>query len=381
MFIYFLIYIPFVLSAYFDFVKTSQKIKNTILYFWLVVFTLFRGLRWKIGTDWEQFFEVYSHSKWDNIFSYYRDEWSDKLMDYGYMFINAVFHEAGFPYTIFLLVTNFWIMWCFVDFSKRHSKYPILTLIMLMNIGIPFPVRQTIAFATSLWGYRFVVEKKWLLFLCAASLASLIHKGSLICLIVLLLPTIMSKYHVKWWHYAALYMSTFLIAKIFRDYISLLMTALVDVGGQLAAYSDSYRNMDSTSVDYGNFNNSLLNGLSYSAFFGALLYVREKYGMLCKEKVKSFELFFLLYAISAILENLIRQGNSSGTTEILGRVSMTLDMFPLLFPLIFTILIQSYVKNRLICYCLFSLYMLYKFWLQIPGDFYHFLYIPYKSVL
>lgn len=101
MLIYFFIYIPFVLCAFFDFFKTSQKNKNTILWFWVIVFTLFRGLRWEIGTDWNQFFDVYSHSGWDNIFSYYRDNWSNKVMDYGYMFINALFNETGFPYTVF----------------------------------------------------------------------------------------------------------------------------------------------------------------------------------------------------------------------------------------------------------------------------------------
>lgn len=381
MLIYFFIYIPFVLCAFFDFFKTSQKNKNTILWFWVIVFTLFRGLRWEIGTDWNQFFDVYSHSGWDNIFSYYRDNWSNKVMDYGYMFINALFNETGFPYTVFLLVTNFWIMWCFMDFSKRHSKYPILTLIMLMNIGVPFPVRQTIAFATSLWGYRFVVEKKWLKFIIVAIIASLIHKGSLICLIVIFIRAILSRYNIKWWGYAIVYLSTFLIASIFRYYITIAMTFLADVGGQISEYSSSYMNMDSTSVDYGNFNNSLLNGLSYSVFFAILLYVREKYNTVCVEKIKAFEFFFLLYAISAIIENLIRLGVSSGSTEVLGRVFMTINMFPLMMPLIFTIFISLHVKNRYICYCGFCGYMLYKFWLQIPGDFYHDLYIPYNSVL
>ena len=74
MFIYLLIYIPFICSAYYDFVKTSDKQKISILWFWVIVFTLFRGLRWDTGTDWDQFLEVYNHAHWDNIFSYYRNE-------------------------------------------------------------------------------------------------------------------------------------------------------------------------------------------------------------------------------------------------------------------------------------------------------------------
>ena len=130
MLIYFVIYIPFILCAYFDFVKTPKDVKNQILWFWVIVFTLFRGLRWEIGTDWQQFYYVYQHAEWSNIFSYFRNTETNRVMDYGYMFINTVFHKASLPYTVFLLATNFWIMWCYKDFSERHTKYPFLTMIL-----------------------------------------------------------------------------------------------------------------------------------------------------------------------------------------------------------------------------------------------------------
>ena len=381
MFIYLIIYLPFVLSAYLDFNNKANVVnKKTIAWIFVLVFTLFRGLRWNTGTDWDQFLEVYQHSHWDNIFSYSRNE-TEQLMDYGYMFINAFFHESGLSYTTFLLVTNFWIMWCYMDFSFRHSKYPLLTLILIMSMGIPFPVRQTIAFATSLWGYRFVVERKWFVYLIVATVSATIHKGSLIGIFVILIPYMLSKCHIKWWGYAILYGSSFILGKILSDYISFFLMLIAGTDGQLGVYSEAYMKNQSTSVDYGDYNVSMLNGLGYTFFFIALLWIREKYNNECNKKIKSFEFFFFLYALVASIDNMVRQGDQSGMTEVLGRVMSTLDMFPVIFPLIFTILLPRYFKGRMMCFLVFFVYMIYKFWQQIPGSFYYDLFIPYKSIL
>ncbi len=376
--IYLIIYIPFVCCAYFDFVNTPEKQKKAILLFWVIAFTLFRGLRWDTGTDWDQFLEVYNHAQWDNIFSYYR--YSGQYMDSGYMFINALFHELGFSYTFFLLVTNLWVMWCYKDFSQRFSRYPILTFLMLMSMGLPFPVRQTIATATTLWSCRFVLEKKWMVFLFVSIIAFLIHKGSLIGLAIIVVFFIVERWRIKWWVYLVVYASTFVIAELFRDYISLAFMVLAGSGGQLAVYSDQYMQHDTLSVDYGDYNVSALGGLSYTLFFVALLWTREKYNTICQSKIKHFEFFFFLYALAAIIDNIIRRGDSTGMTEILDRITGVIDMLPIIFPLIFVVLLPRYIKSKHICFLFFFLYMLYKFWQQIPGGFFVEVYIPYKSV-
>ncbi len=378
MLIYLLLYIPFVFCAYFDFVNTPDKQKNSILWLWVIVFTLFRGLRWETGTDWDQFLEVYNHAQWDNIFSYYR--YNNQYMDYGYMFINALFHEFGLPYTFFLLVTNFWVLWCFRDFSLRFSKYPILTFIVLMSMGIPFPVRQTIATATTLWSLRFVLERKWMLFILVSIIAALIHKGSLVGLAVLMVLFIVERWRIKWWIYIMAYASTYIIADLFRDYISLAFILLAGSGGQLAEYSDNYMQHDSLSVDYGDYNVSALSGLSYTLFFALLVWTREKYNNVCQSRISHFELLFLLYALIAMIDNIIRCGDSTGMTEVLDRVTGTLDMFPIIFPLIFVVLMPRYIKSKQICFLFFTAYMLYKFWQQIPGSFFQDMFIPYKTI-
>ncbi len=380
MLIYLLIYIPFVLSAYFDFKPgIKQETKSKILWGWVFVFTLFWGLRWRIGTDWEQFYYVYRHAHWYNIFNYERNE-SGILMDYGYVAVNALFNDARLPYTVFLLVSSFWILWCYKDFSLRFTKYPILTFILIMNIGMPFPVRQTLSFATMLWGFSFAMEKQWIKFAIVWLTAGLIHKGSFIGIVVIVVPYLVERWRIKWWIYAVIYASTFIIAEIFMEFILKAIPQITSVENQMSAYSELYLQLDTLSVDYGDYNSSMMNGYGYMIFFAVLLWVREKYKIICGRKIKYFETFFFMYAIVAIIDNICRQGSANGMVEMLGRVTTTVDMFPLIFPLVFSIFLLSFFKDKLVCWILFCIYMFYKFWQQIPGSFYNFVFIPYHSI-
>lgn len=386
MLIYFLIYIPFVLCAFYDLQSENKHMKKTILSFWVIVFTLFRGLRWDTGTDWDQFLQVYNQSHWCNVFSYVRyvSDVGASHMDYGYMFLNALFHELGLGYTMFLLFTNFIIMWCYKDFCLKMTKYPILTMILLMNVGMPFPVRQSISFAILLWGYQFLNKKDIKKYLLVVFCAFTIHKGALIGFPLAILPYLDKLYKIKWTVWMAIYISTFFIAKVFNSYISNAVLVLSAYSGELNSVSTTYAQWEDTTVGLeGGFNNSAFNGLSFTLVFFLLLYFREKKNYDCSVYIKNFNLFFLLYAIAACFNNLITTSTSPIMAEIVGRAISSIDMYPVVFPLIF-ICFANLNKNTAWKSCLasiFVLFMLYKFWNQIPGSFYSYLFIPYKSVL
>ena len=386
MLIYFLIYIPFVLCAFYDLQSENKHMKKAILSFWVIVFTLFRGLRWDTGTDWDQFLQVYNQSHWYNVFSYVRyvSDVGASHMDYGYMFLNALFHELGLGYTMFLLFTNFIIMWCYKDFCLKMTKYPILTMILLMNVGMPFPVRQSISFAILLWGYQFLNKKDIRKYLLVVFCAFTIHKSALIGFPLAILPYLDKLYKIKWTVWMAIYISTFFTAKAFNSYISNAVLALSAYSGELNSVSTTYAQWEDTTAGFeGGFNNSAFNGLSFTLIFFLLLYFREKMNHNCSVYIKNFNLFFLLYAIAACFNNLITTSTSPIMAEIVGRTISSIDMYPVVFPLIF-ICFANLNKNTVWKSCLasiFVLFMLYKFWNQIPGSFYSYLFIPYKSVL
>ena len=387
MFIYLLIYIPLLLFAYLDFnPKIEFKTKRKVLIAFVVIFTLFWGLRWETGTDWEQFINVYEKSSWENIFSFKRTSTGEGVMDYGYMFINAVFHEAGMPYTVFLLATSFVIQLCFFDMSTRFTNYPILTYILLMNVGVPFPVRQTLSLAISRWSIRFVFEKKYLKFVLVALVATLIHKGSAIIFPVVFLPWVCKRYNFQWYQFAFAYLSTYVISALLEEYIRAFILWSTSGFETALYYAESYLDRQSLGaaeaarIKAGWTGTSLFNGVSYTFFFALLLYIREKYRGKCHYYVQMFNVMFLLYAFVAVMDNVVRMVDSSGLTEILGRVTETVDTFPFVFPLIFVIFLRKFTLSKYLPYFIFVVYMAYKFWLQIPGSIYDYLFIPYNSI-
>ena len=78
------------MTSFCVFSKQQQCLSNKIVWFWIIFFTLFRGLRWGVGTDWEQYLDVFSIADWSNIFSLQRYEYRDDVMDFGYMILNVV---------------------------------------------------------------------------------------------------------------------------------------------------------------------------------------------------------------------------------------------------------------------------------------------------
>ena len=62
--IYIFIYGIFLLIGIYDIKKKGllkEKSRNALLNLMILVLTLFRGLRWNTGTDWEQFLEVFQY--------------------------------------------------------------------------------------------------------------------------------------------------------------------------------------------------------------------------------------------------------------------------------------------------------------------------------
>ena len=88
MLIYIILYSILLISGVFEFLSKRSQIKKCIVITFVFVFTLFRGLRWRIGTDWQQYYEIFNYSTWNNIFTYDRGSGYGGIMEFGYMFLN-----------------------------------------------------------------------------------------------------------------------------------------------------------------------------------------------------------------------------------------------------------------------------------------------------
>ena len=87
--IYIFIYGIFLLIGIYDIKKKGllkEKSRNALLNLMILVLTLFRGLRWNTGTDWEQFLEVFQYVDEDSALVFIRN--TGEILEPGYTFLN-----------------------------------------------------------------------------------------------------------------------------------------------------------------------------------------------------------------------------------------------------------------------------------------------------
>lgn len=181
MWIYIVLYMLFFLTTLCDVSEKTKRYNLFILYSWVIIFTLFRGLRWCTGTDWAQYQACFDRAQWNSIFTYYRYGLYTEVMEYGYVFLNVLIKTIFGHYTFFLLITNLAILLNFAYFSKKYvPKYPLLTFGLLVVYNPVFPVRQDIAMVLLFWACHFAICKRYLLSMLFVFFASTIHDMSVI---------------------------------------------------------------------------------------------------------------------------------------------------------------------------------------------------------
>lgn len=181
--IYYVLFIGLFLTSFSDLFVTDKKIKNRLYLIWLVIFLLFRGLRWDTGCDFPQFYNVFQESSWTNIFSFWRYGYGSERMESGYIFLNVLIKSIIPSYTIFLLLTDAFILYSFSMLIKKFSPgYYLLALSLMMITVEPFPVRQTIATGILCFSFLFAYNRDLKKFIISVLLATTIHSSSVIML-------------------------------------------------------------------------------------------------------------------------------------------------------------------------------------------------------
>ncbi|EAQ47944.1 putative polysaccharide polymerase [Leeuwenhoekiella blandensis MED217] len=335
--------------------------------FFVLIFTLFRGLRWETGTDWQQFLEVFQYADWNNIFTFSRYETSDEVLEFGYVFLNVLIKSLGFDYTGFLLITNFLILVSYYKIVVRFSAKPILVFAMILFTSAFFPVRQVFAAAFIIYSYRFLIARKLLPFIITVLIATTFHKSSYLFFPFYYLLNIRIKSNIAY----ILFFSVVVLGT--RSIQMAIMGGVVDILTKIGiGYSFTHRIQV-----YMNFGGNLENyslGLASILLSLFILYlfteIRKTYkGSLNINVFYNSYLFYFM--ISEFFRNSMTQFARVSTFFILG--------FPFFAEFLFS---NNFIKKdtRLLAYCVFGLYLYYKL-INTLNNFYPSLHVPYESVL
>ena len=168
---------------------------------WVVIafLTIFIGLRFWVGADYGNYFRAYHEFGRDldmsDILNMIRERRKDIHMEWLYLFFANIIYEAGFSFyifTFFLAIVSISIKY---KVFTEHSVYPAFAMLLFMYptllVSDGGQMRQGMAMALLLFSFRYIKERKLLMFLITIYLAIGFHTSTTIFIVaywVVLIP-------------------------------------------------------------------------------------------------------------------------------------------------------------------------------------------------
>lgn len=373
--IYSLIYIPLIFSIFISDLKTQKR----VIVFWIIVLTLFRGLRWDCGTDWYWYEKSFNDIDITNFWRYITvEEGNDiKILEVGWGFLLMVCKYAFGTYTSFLLLTNFIQLILLYYICNLFTKRPIVVFVGFISTMPFFPVRQDLANMIFFFGFCFMLIKWKYSYFIYNAIAGLIHNSAWV-----LMPFywIWKKVRLKYGWAVMLLISSYLLSEYLVPVLAPMAINIVGrVVPQVAAVANGYLIND---VSAENLSNPIL-AFILNVVFCTLFY---KFVIL-KKNLRLFGTQSTRYtSVSDIINPLINAfifGNVIlqlflRTVPSLSRLGSYVGLAQMiLFAILFDNIRNKQVKVMAIF--LYMLYMFYRYYKHL--DVYPEVHFPYRSIL
>lgn len=341
--------------AIFDVKKTPYTTKIWILTFDVIIMSLFAGLRWKTGTDWDQYIDCFRKIRDHNMFGYYR--YGEQYFEPLYSFMNWLTKVAvgkdGYSY--FLLWTSF-VQYGLMGWTcKKISRTPLLAFAGLVSIQLGFPTARTaVAFSLLIASFVFIKERKLTYYLSFVIIASLIHK---MCLVFMPCYWLFNNIRINYIMALTIYSFSIAFSIVADKY-------LPDVGLLVSSYAgDSDLNEKIATYTSRQTNEGALKSLSsylLSYFWITLFFYQKKKLVLTRKSNNLYNILLFSYIISISITSAFAIFFSDLT-----RISVVYNTWPFLLGYTFVFL----KKYKELCFSLILLFFLYRL-VQFFNDIY-----------
>jgi phosphate/sulfate permease len=292
--IYFAIHFAVLLSLLLDIFSSDEKVKRRAILFWCSFFTLFGGLRWQVGGDWEQYYWHFRHSEFSNVFSYIR--YGDRKLEWGFVLLNASIKFLFGKFFIYNLIICGFIQYTRYKVSILLCKdYALTAYCMLTLLSVHyFAKRAELSVAICLWLFIFIKSSKIKKFLPLNYLAFIIHHQSLI-----MLPMYwIGKIKLKWYYFIALLVISSVAVFYFQN---LFINTAAFIGGDVSDVALHYTEYQTEGREARGVSTLLLNIFLASVF----LWVRKESG---KEKDFWYNALLNMFLIQTAMYMVFSEG-------------------------------------------------------------------------
>lgn len=223
---------------------------HKIIYFLIILLTLFRGLRWETGGDWITYLDIYENSDFLNAFSYDKYGNGDELLEFGYVLSNAAVNWL-LPYTGYLLITNFLLLFIYKKaiFLILPERWVFAFCFIIISVAF-FPIRQEFANGIMILSLPFLFKKKYKIFVIIALVAMSIHKSVLFAYIIVL---VFYNIRLNSMFLIAIFTSSFISAVGFvQNFVISIKPLILLVNSNFASGIDTYTELlDEDSAHFG----------------------------------------------------------------------------------------------------------------------------------
>ena len=372
--IYSLIYIPLIFCIFISDLNTQKK----VMIFWIIVLTLFRGLRWDCGTDWYWYERSFNEIDITNFWQYVTMEDGNdiKILEVGWGFLLMVCKYLFGTYTSFLLLTNLIQLVLLYHISKMFTARPIVVFVGFISTFAFFPVRQDLANMIFFFGFCSMLAKWKYSYFIYNAIAGLIHNSAWV-----LMPFywIWRKVRVNYGWAVALLVGSYILGEYLASVIAPLAISIVaTIAPQVAAVASGYLTNDSTAENLSNPIFAFILNLIFCTLFYKFIILKNNLRLFGVENARGISANDVVNPlVNAFLFCIVILQLFLRTAPPLSRLS---SYFGLAQIILFAILFDN-IRNkqtRTMAIFLYMLYMFYRYYKHL--DVYPELHFPYRSI-
>lgn len=373
--IYSLIYIPLLFCIFISDLKTQRR----VMVFWIIVLTLFRGLRWDCGTDWYWYEKSFNDIDITNFWRYITvEEGNDiKILEVGWGFLLMICKYTFGTYTSFLLLTNFIQLVFLYLISNMFTKRPIVVFIGFILSANFFPVRQDLACMIYFYGFCWMLTKWKYSYFAFNGLAGLVHNSAWV---MMPLYWVWRNIKVNYGWAITLLIGSYILAEYFVPVIVPIAVKIVGmIAPQVAAVANNY-------FKYGEVELKHLSNPIYAFILNLMFctlfykYIIKKKNLILFDKSSSSKAYAQKVTsalVNAFIFGVVILQLFLRTVPSLSRVASYVTLAPtILFAIMFDNIRNK--QTRIMAITLYMLYLLYRFYRHF--DFYPELHFPYRSI-
>lgn len=186
-----------------------------------ILFMLMLCLRYKVGTDYEQYELIFETQ-------------TEDFMEPFHILVSSVirkFHgNAGHLFAVYGMLSSFFLYRFFENFKYKNKYIPVITYLLLF----PFfcnGIRQALALTIFMYSTQFIEKRKFLLYLICVVCATLVHTS-----LIIVLPLYFVNRKFDTWVYVIVYFLSFILIGFNLDQLLSPLNDIIDLSKKYSAH-------------------------------------------------------------------------------------------------------------------------------------------------